>query len=557
MAQETMRDREAVMGAAGGAIRNAIAETPHDARGGMPAHRELTLGAKNGGNAEKGAAKVSSRGKGHRVVADGRPDGVCDGGSSTGATLWLDCQSGIAGDMLVAALIDVAEDPAGAERAVREVLASLPVEGFAVEVSRVYKAGIACRDFNVMLDAAHENHDHDMEYLHGSCGEALAARSACDHAPHEHAHEHAHEHRGLAEVEALIAAASMTPAARAIALRAFRILASAEAAAHGTTIDQVHFHEVGAVDSIVDIISAAVLFDYLHIERVIVPQLVDGHGTVRCQHGIIPVPVPATLNICREHGLPLGVCDVEGELVTPTGAALVAAVATGFELPERSVVCCVGLGAGKRSYSRPSILRASLIEPLDGCSGSELRSFSMSGGAESDSMSAVLDERESGCAWSRRPVAPHSAELTAPTSVVKLECDIDDATGEELGYVAELLLEAGAREVHWLPIFTKKGRPAYQLQVVCVPEDVAHMESVIFCETPTLGVRRVPMERTVLKRRRLTVETPYGSIRCKVAELPDGSTRIAPEYEDCRAAARTFDVPLREVMAAAREAVPL
>ena len=349
----------------------------------------------------------------------------------------------------------------------------------------------------------------------------------------------------------------MTPAARTIALRAFRILASAEAAAHGTTIDQVHFHEVGAVDSIVDIISAAVLFDYLHIERVIVPQLVDGHGTVRCQHGIIPVPVPATLNICREHGLPLDICNVEGELVTPTGAALVAAVVTGFDLPERSVVRRVGLGAGKRSYSRPSILRASLIEPLDGCSGSELRSFSMSGGAESDSMSAVLDERESGCAWSRRPVAPHSAELTAPTSVVKLECDIDDATGEELGYVAELLREAGAREVHWQPIFTKKGRPAYQLQVICVPEDVARMESVIFCETPALGVRRVPMERTVLKRRRLTVETPYGSIRCKVAELPDGSVRVAPEFEDCRAAARAFGAPLREVMAAAREAVPL
>ena len=555
MAQETMRDREAVMGAVGDAIRNAMGETPHDARGGMPAHRELTLGAKNGGNAEKDAAIVNSRGKGHRVVADGRPDGVCGGGSSTGATLWLDCQSGIAGDMLVAALIDVAEDPAGAERAVREVLASLPVEGFAVEVSRVYKAGIACRDFNVMLDAAHENHDHDMEYLHGSCGEALAARSACDHALHEHAHEH--EHRGLAEVEALIVAASMTPAARAIALRAFRILASAEAAAHGTTIDQVHFHEVGAVDSIVDIISAAVLFDYLHIERVIVPQLVDGHGTVRCQHGIIPVPVPATLNICREHGLPLGVCDVEGELVTPTGAALVAAVATGFELPERSVVCCVGLGAGKRSYNRPSILRALIVEPINGRTGTESQPCAASGGAEGDPGRATLGEREDERVQPRRPAAPHSHELTAPTSVVKLECDIDDATGEELGYVAELLREAGAREVHWLPIFTKKGRPAYQLQVICVPEDVAHMESVIFCETPTLGVRRVPMERTVLKRRRLTVETPYGSIRCKVAELPDGSVRVAPEFEDCRAAARAFGAPLREVMAAAREAVPL
>ena len=553
MAQETMRDREAVMGAVGDAIRNAMGETPHDARGGMPAHRELTLGAKNGGNAEKDAAIVNSRGKGHRVVADGRPDGVCDGGSSTGATLWLDCQSGIAGDMLVAALIDVAEDPAGAERAVREVLASLPVEGFAVEVSRVYKAGIACRDFNVMLDAAHENHDHDMEYLHGSCGEALAARSACDHA----LHEHAHEHRGLAEVEALIAAASMTPAARAIALRAFRILASAEAAAHGTTIDQVHFHEVGAVDSIVDIISAAVLFDYLHIERVIVPQLVDGHGTVRCQHGIIPVPVPATLNICREHGLPLGVCDVEGELVTPTGAALVAAVVTGFDLPERSVVRRVALGAGKRSYSRPSILRALIVEPINGSTGTKSQPCAASGGAEGDPGRATLGEREDDRVPLRRPAAPHSHELTAPTSVVKLECDIDDATGEELGYVAELLLEAGAREVHWLPIFTKKGRPAYQLQVICVPEDVAHMESVIFCETPTLGVRRVPMERTVLKRRRLTVETPYGSIRCKVAELPDGSVRVAPEFEDCRAAARAFGAPLREVMAAAREAVPL
>ena len=589
MAQETMRDREAVMGdageaagedargaaeealvsgvvsgvgeavvrTAGGAIRNAIAETPHDARGGMPAHRELTLGAKNGGNVEKGAAIVNSRGKGHRVSADGQPDGVCDGGSSTGATLWLDCQSGIAGDMLVAALIDVAEDPAGAERAVREVLASLPVEGFAVEVSRVYKAGIACRDFNVMLDAAHENHDHDMEYLHGSCGEALAARSACDHALHEHAHEHAHEHRGLAEVEALIAAASMTPAARAIALRAFRILASAEAAAHGTTIDQVHFHEVGAVDSIVDIISAAVLFDYLHIERVIVPQLVDGHGTVRCQHGIIPVPVPATLNICRENGLPLGICDVEGEFVTPTGAALVAAVVTGFDLPERSVVCCVGLGAGKRSYSRPSILRALIVEPINGSTGTKSQPCAASGGAEGDPGHATLGEREDERVQLRRPAAPHSDELAAPTSVVKLECDIDDATGEELGYVAELLLEAGAREVHWLPIVTKKGRPAYQLQVICVPEDVARMESVIFRETPTLGIRRVPMERTVLRRRRLTVETPYGSIRCKAAELPDGSTRIAPEYEDCRAAARAFGAPLREVMAAARGAVPL
>ena len=474
-----------------------------------------------------------------------------------GATLWLDCQSGVAGDMLVAALIDVAEDPAEAEHAVREVLASLPVEGFSVEVGRVHKAGIACCNFNVVLDAAHENHDHDMGYLYGGGGEALAARVVRDPALHDHDHDHDHDLRGLAEVEALIAAASMTSAARAIALRAFRILASAEAAAHGTTIDRVHFHEVGAVDSIVDIVSSAVLFDYLHIERVIVPRLVDGQGTVRCQHGVIPVPVPATLNICREHRLPLGVCDVEGELVTPTGAALVAAVATGFDVPERSVVRCVGLGAGKRSYSRPSILRALLIEPFDGIAGAGPQDLAAPGGVEHGSARVMNGGRGGKCKndGARHAAAPHSAELDAPVSVVKLECDIDDAPGEELGYVAELLREAGAREVHWLPIFTKKGRPAYQLQVICVPEDVARMESVIFRETPTLGIRRVPMERTVLRRRSPAVETPYGSIRCKVAELPDGLLRVSPEYEDCRAAARAFDAPLREVVAVARGAV--
>lgn len=543
------------------------------------------------GGGSSAEAACGSAGKAGRAVEAGAasdaPAGMdfgltgCAGvDAGHGVTLWLDCGAGVAGDMLVAALLDVAEDAAGAERAMREALESLPVEGFSVEVRRVHKVGFDCCDFNVALDAAHENHDHDMAYLHGMRASSAASSAAGDDGvlyehthEHEYAHEHAceyerarerthehtdehdHEHRRLADIEALIAAASMTPAARMIALRTFHILASAEAAAHGTTIDQVHFHEVGAIDSIVDIISAAVLFDYLHIERVIVPRLVDGHGTVRCQHGIIPVPVPATLNICKEHGLPLGVCDVEGELVTPTGAALVAAVVTGFDLPERSAVRRVGLGAGKRSYSRPSILRALIVEPINGSTGTKSQPCATSGGAEGDPGRATLGEREDDRVPLRRPAAPHSHELTAPTSVVKLECDIDDATGEELGYVAELLREAGAREVHWLPIFTKKGRPAYQLQVICVPEDVARMESVIFRETPTLGIRRVPMERTVLRRRRLTVETPYGSIRCKAAELPDGSTRIAPEYEDCRAVARTFGAPLREVMAAARGAV--
>ena len=292
-----------------------------------------------------------------------------------GKTLWLDCQSGIAGDMLVAALLDLAEDPEVAERAVRAALGSLPVDGFSIEVGRVSRAGISCLDFDVVLDGAHENHDHDMEYLHGADGHRHGhGRSRGHDRGHDPAHVHVHEcghphgrshvHRNLADILALIDGAAMAPAARAFARRAFGILAEAEAEAHGVPVDQVHFHEVGAVDSIADMLAAAVLVDLLGIERAVVPVLVEGSGTVRCQHGVMPVPVPATLGICRAHGLPLAPCDVQGELVTPTGAALVAALSPSFELPARYTVSRMGLGAGKRAYTRPSILRAMLIDEL-------------------------------------------------------------------------------------------------------------------------------------------------------------------------------------------------
>lgn len=485
--------------------------------------------------------------------------------------LYLDCQAGIAGDMLVAALIDLAEDPAEAEAVVRAALASLPADGFAVEVSRVSKAGIACRDFNVLLDAEHENHDHDMAYLHGHghedgcchgyghhhdhacehrheheyCHEHGHEDHACEHhhdhgCCHEHDHDHhhhdhdhhhhAHAHRNLADVFALIDATDMTDTARAFARKTFQIIAEAEAKAHDVPLDQVHFHEVGAIDSVVDVIAAAVLVDYLGIRRTIVPVLMDGHGTIRCQHGIIPVPAPATLNICVAHGLPLGGCDVEGELVTPTGAALVAALEPEFALPASYRVRCVGMGAGKRTYSRPSILRALLIEPLD--TGEPVVSF----GAPSQPLSL-------------------SQETEAPAQVVKLECDLDDATGEQLAYTAECLLEAGAREVHWLPIVAKKGRPAYQLQVICLAEDVERLEELIFCETTTAGIRRSAWERTVLPRELYEVETAYGTIVVKRVTLPDGSARVKPEFDVCAAAARRAGVPLVRVAAAALDAV--
>ncbi len=305
--------------------------------------------------------------------------------------LYLECASGISGDMTVAALLD-----AGAsEDVLRRALDSLPVEGFSVQVRRVQKSGLDACDFAVLLDDAHENHDHDMAYLHGPAGDpphghghvhghdrahdhARGGASPNDHArghshphahedesPHaparDHAHSHSHEHRGLPEILAIVEAADMSERAKATARRVFQVLAEAEAAAHGVGVDEVHFHEVGAVDSIADVVAAAVCLDDLDVTDVVVPVLCEGQGTVRCQHGVIPVPVPAVVNVAAAHGIPLRILDVQGELVTPTGAALVAAVRTRSRLPERFVVERVGVGAGKRAYDTPGILRALVV----------------------------------------------------------------------------------------------------------------------------------------------------------------------------------------------------
>ena len=305
--------------------------------------------------------------------------------------LYLECSSGISGDMTVAALLD-----AGAsEDVLRRALDSLPVEGFSVQVGRVKKSGLDACDFAVLLDEEHENHDHDMAYLHGPAGEpphghghvhghdrahdhARGGASPNDHArghshPHahedesshaparDHAHSHSHEHRGLPEILAIVEAADMSERAKATARRVFQVLAEAEAAAHGVDVDEVHFHEVGAVDSIADVVAAAVCLDDLDVTDVVVPVLCEGQGTVRCQHGVIPVPVPAVVNVAAAHGIPLRILDVQGELVTPTGAALVAAVRTRSRLPERFVVERVGVGAGKRAYDTPGILCALVV----------------------------------------------------------------------------------------------------------------------------------------------------------------------------------------------------
>lgn len=283
--------------------------------------------------------------------------------------LYLECTSGISGDMCAAALLD-----AGAsEEAVRRALESLPVEGFAVEISRVKKSGLDVCDFSVVLDAAHENHDHDMAYLHGHGGASEHGHGHDHDRDHGRAHDHdhahgapgGHHHRGPAEIAQIIDGAAMTDGAKAIAHRMFGFVADAEARAHGVPVGEVHFHEVGAVDSIADIIAIAVAADDLAPDGVVVSDLPCGYGTVCCQHGLIPVPAPATAFIAEAAGLTLSPVDVEGELVTPTGAAAAAALRTEAALPERFSIKAVGMGAGKRAYDTPGILRAMIIEPAE------------------------------------------------------------------------------------------------------------------------------------------------------------------------------------------------
>lgn len=379
--------------------------------------------------------------------------------------LYLECNSGISGDMTVAALLDLGAD----RKILQEALASLPLTGYTIEIKDVFKSGIRACDFHVILE--HKNHDHDMAYLHGN-----APSPRGDDTWHGHGHpsaedDHHHSARNLNDIIEIINAGKLTENARSLAIRIFTIIARAEAAVHGKSIDEVHFHEVGAVDSIVDITAAAVCIDNLHPDQIIVSPLTDGNGQIRCQHGIIPVPVPAVTAIAANEGIVLKSSPVQGELVTPTGAAIAAALSSGTELPSQYRILGVGSGAGKRDYASAGILRAMMLEP---------------------------------------------ANENHHDTILSLETNVDDCTGEALSFTMQQLLEAGALDVFYTPIFMKKNRPAYLLKVLCRPEDRAMMETVIFRNTTTIGIRMQQMQRTRLERQILAVETPWGiaDVKC-------------------------------------------
>ena len=426
--------------------------------------------------------------------------------------LVFNASSGISGDMTVGALLDLGAD----QEVLRSALDSLHLEGAGIVISRVKKSALDACDFNVVLDEEHENHDHDMAYLHPDHDHAhdhdhdhkFAHDHDHDHAhdydhdhthehdhdhthDHSHDHEHAHHHhhgRNLADIEAILRSGNLTDRALNLALKIFRIVAEAESKVHDEPIERVHFHEVGAVDSIMDIAAVAVCLDNLDIEKAIITDLSEGTGTVMCQHGLLPIPVPATSRILCDHQIPFRILgNVQGELITPTGAAIAAAIWSQEHLPERFRLIGMGLGAGKRAYATSGVLRAMLIEPEE----------------------AAREDRD---------------------EIVKLETNIDDSTGETLGVVMELLLREGARDVYYTPAFMKKNRPAYVLNVLCRKEEKDRLEKIIFRNTTTIGIREIPCGRSVLPRENRKVETPWGTADVKVCRI--GADSVAyPEAD--------------------------
>lgn len=431
-------------------------------------------------------------------------------------TLYLECFSGISGDMTVAALIDLGAD----KEVLLSALESLNIKGYTIKIGRTQKCGIDACDFDVILDSESQ-HIHSHSYskqvlkkpvLKASFRMSPVAKAAVLAHTHENSHSHAHDHshvhggnhahRNLYDINRIIDSSLITPGAKTISKRIFEVVAIAESKAHGLGIEEVHFHEVGAVDSIVDIVAAAVCIDNLGIKDVIVSEMYEGTGHVKCQHGILPVPVPAVLNILSANSLPIRITDESGEMITPTGAAIAAALRTKENLPDRYVIRGIGLGAGKKDFKKANVLRAYIIEESD--------------------VSKTTDR------------------------VWLLETNLDDCTGENLGYVMEKLLDEGAKDVFYTPIYMKKNRPAYKLSVICRESEKAGLESIIFRNTTSIGIRTIQMERDILERESIIITTDFGPVHVKVTTF-EGIKSYSPEYEDIRNFCKNKDLPYGEV----------
>jgi hypothetical protein len=440
---------------------------------------------------------------------------------------YLECFSGISGDMFMGALLDAGVAPS----VFQDAVAALKI-GARLEISRVVRAGISATKVDVWVNGEKDSpreqywehqksqphHSHDQPRANDPGEHSHSQDDQHSHGDHSQAqpqaHEHSHGHgRGLTEIRQIISAASLSNGTKKTAIQIFEALGRAEARIHNTSIENVHFHEVGAVDAMVDIVCAAVGAEALGVDEIICSPLNVGGGTVKCAHGTIPVPAPATLELLAD--APVYSSSLLMELVTPTGAAIVKTLASHFTAFPEMKIERSGYGAGSRDFpGHPNVLRLTVGQ-----------------------------------------ATPHSlAANTATDTVSVLEANLDDLNPQVFGYVMDRLFEAGALDAFAMPVQMKKNRPGTLLTVLCKPEHAGELTRLIFTETTTLGVRRREEVRQTLSRRWENVGTRWGEVRVKVASMNGTVTNYAPEYEDCRRIAMENRVPLKMVMQEAAQA---
>jgi pyridinium-3,5-bisthiocarboxylic acid mononucleotide nickel chelatase len=430
-------------------------------------------------------------------------------------TLYLDIFSGISGDMFVAALIDLGLD---ARRLERE-LTKLKLDGYHLHVSRGVKSGIAGTKFGVHLASDHK-HEHGHEHGHDHAHDH-------PHGEHEHGHHHHHaEQRTFADIKKLISQSKLSAWVKQKSLAVFRRIGDAEGKIHGKPADQVHFHEVGAVDSIVDIVGGCLALEMLGKPRVLAAPVVEGTGWIRCAHGRFPIPAPATLAILGDRSIGITQCDEPHELVTPTGAALLAEFAESFGPMTGLVAEKIGFGLGTRNNkTRPNVLRAVLGKAGEKTPNIEHRTSNA--------------ERHD---WETDRVAV-------------LETNLDDISAEVLGQFVETALAAGALDVFQTPIQMKKSRPGVLLTVLCAEMDADKFTEMVLRETTAFGVRRTVAERRKLRRESVKVKTTFGEVEVKLGTLDGHRVQAKPEFESCRRIAAKAGVSLRQVSEAALRAL--
>jgi pyridinium-3,5-bisthiocarboxylic acid mononucleotide nickel chelatase len=426
--------------------------------------------------------------------------------------LYFDCFSGISGDMVLGALLD-----AGLPMpALKEALGSLAVDGYHVHAERVLRAGISATKFIVHDHdhGPHDHHDHDHGHHHHPASPEPRAPSR----------GHSHAHRSLPEIYGLIDKSALSPAGRDRAKALFQRLAEAEAAIHDMPVEKVHLHEVGALDSIIDIVGAVFGLEWLAVDQIVSSPLNVGGGMVHSAHGHFPVPAPATVKLLGSAPVYSGA--IQKELVTPTGALLVSSYATSFGPLPAMTIDQVGYGAGDNDFpSTPNVLRILVGRP------------------------AVVSGVASGVAsgFSR-------TDSTGAERVVVIECEIDDMNPQLFGVAMDRLYAAGALEVFYIPVQMKKNRPGTLLTVVAPPELRSRLSEIIFTETTTIGVRYAELDRECLRRELVTVNTPVGEVRMKLAWRDGRLVNAVPEFDDCNKLATAQNLPVKEIQSLAVKA---